>query len=609
MPASIISVDSNVSANSETPLTNPAAPRRLPQHLRYFYAVITWVRGPVPPIDVAFTPLFGPLQEWPSQVFVKVFKRRRSQVLVLIPYLLLWLLLFVIMVHYSRFADEVDGQAPLHFGCTTSLWAKNNLCGLNGESCLPFSNSSFAFRCPAECRAAGKVFNPRAVGDQVINYQTFVVGGPSPGNVQEGHYGTYRADSFICPAAVHAGVISNRYGGCGVLTRTGESSSFPASKRQGIQSIGFDAQFPSSFTFLDGFKMTACKDLRWHLFAVSIPFTTALSVISPYAAVPFYASFVGIFFHVALASDPPFASNPYELVSRALSRFLPAAFIAHFVWIYVLKRPHSRAPKVERTILYLGGLWIGALNNLTFEKMIPLQRLTPRDLQAQPGARAALAIVIMILIVIAIGQIYYLRISGQMPKMLGLYAAFGSSLGLLAAIPGTSLRIHHYILGLLLLPGCRVLTRPALLYQGLLVGLFINGVARWGYAGIIETYESLMGDGLYFSSVPSFYPAPTITRQNVSISWASPGEDLLDGGSVYGVAGLSVLVNDVERYKWRMDEETSNQGGQFTYPRKVGEKSYVRMAWMLRSGGTMDYTRAGVVEESGEWRPPTGGWS
>jgi hypothetical protein len=503
------------------------------------------------------------------------------------------------------------GCAGTGRGADALVRAKNNLCGLNGESCLPFSNASFGFRCPAECLSAGRVLNPRAVGDQIVSYQTFVVGGPGNTTEAAGDYGTYRADSFICPAAVHAGVISNRYGGCGVLSRTGEASSFPASKRHGIGSIGFDATFPSSFTFLDGFSMTACKDLRWHLFAVSIPFTTALSVVSPHAAIPFYASFVGIFFHVALASDPPYVTNPYGLVSRALSRFLPAAFIAHFVWIYILKRPHSRAPKLERSILYLGGLWIGALNNLTFDKIIPINRLTARDLEQQPGARGALVIVILILLVLVVGQVHYLRLSGQLPRMLALYAAFGTCLGLLAAIPGTSLRIHHYILGILLLPGCRVLTRPALLYQGLLVGLFINGVARWGYAGIVETYESLIGDGLVYSAIPAFEPPPLVTSENVTVFWPSPGELAADVAGVYGVRGLSLLVNDVERYEWRLDldENGGADGGEFTYTRIPGEKSYVRMAWMVRGGITMDFTRAGVVEVDGEWTAPENGRS
>jgi hypothetical protein len=133
-PAPSVSPLSTVSAgttNSRVPLTAAAAeavepppppPPTIARHRRYYNAVLTWIRGPDPPIDVAFTPIFGSLQEWPSRVFVKLCKRQRNQVLVLVPYLFVWLLLFVVVVHYSRFADEVDGEVPLHFGCSTSLW-------------------------------------------------------------------------------------------------------------------------------------------------------------------------------------------------------------------------------------------------------------------------------------------------------------------------------------------------------------------------------------------------------------------------------------------------------------------------------------------------------
>lgn len=490
--------------------------------------------------------------------------------------------------------------------------SKNNGCGLNGEGCLPFENSTVAFRCPADCITGSQVLNPRAVGTEVVAYRTFVVGGPTAEEASSKEsYGTYRADSFVCASAIHAGLITPRFGGCGVLSQIGESANFPSSDRNGISSISFDARFPSSYTFLPGVRSSSCRDLRWHLFAVSIPFTTVLSLVSPSPAIPFFATFAGIFFHVALASDPPYLTNPYDMVSRALSRFLPAIFIAHFLWSYVLRRPHRLAPNVERTILYLGGLWVGALTNITLDAMIPINRLTGRDLEQQPGAKAALAIIVIILCVLVVGQVHFLRLSGQLPTMLGVYAAIGVGLGLLASIPGTTLRIHHYIIGLLLVPGCRVCTRPALLYQGLLLGLFINGIARWGFAGIVETPGSLQGDGLYFSTVPEFLPAPVAAPGNVTVYWPWMPEAAGAPGSSNEAVGVSVIVNDVERYEWRaaMAGNTSVLEGEYTFSRGGGEKSYLRLAWMLRSGQTLDYTRAGVVEADGEWRAPEEGGS
>ena len=65
---------------------------------------------------------------------------------------------------------------------------------------------------------------------------------------------------------------------------------------------------------------------------------------------------------------------------------------------------------------------------------------------------------------------------------------------ILLVLPGLRLRIHHYILGLVFMPGTAFKVRPSLAYQGLLLGFFINGIARWGFDSIIQTPAAL-GEG------------------------------------------------------------------------------------------------------------------
>lgn len=462
------------------------------------------------------------------------------------------------------------------------------------------------------------MLNPRAVGDQLVAFRPFVIGGGDSD-------GVYRADSFICPAAIHAGLVSPRFGGCGILRRTGEQHAFVPAERHGIASLGFDTRFPSSYTLAPA-PGAACRDLRWHLLAVSVPFAAALSVVVPpaataAAAAAFYAAFTGVFFHVALASDPPSASDPYELVSRALARFVPAAFIAHVLWLYVLRPSHRRAARVELTLLFQAGLWLGALTNFTLDHLIPINRLTSRDLAQQSGARAALAAVVLVLVAVVLVQARHLRLAGALPPMLAFYAGLGSTLSLLAAIPGTSLRIHHYLLGLLLLPGCRLCTRPSLLFQGLLIGLFINGVARWGFAPIVETPSALRGgDGLFFSDVPALAPPPLVLPSNITLSWealagnATSSIDAADAANATQdassdepllITGVSVLLNDVERHLWR----GGPHAGEWTFARPAAEKLYVRIAWTSSAGSALDYSRAGIVGADGSWQPPPPGWS
>ncbi|PUU72787.1 LCCL domain-domain-containing protein [Tuber borchii] len=582
----------------ETPLSPTATPPDPP-----FMVIWRWMRGPNPPKDVTFTPFFAKWQDLPLRLLYRGrLRRRKWQLALLLLFWFAWLTTFITVIHNSRFISKVNGQKPYFLSCSSVLWSKNNLCGIDGEYCRPFVNSTAPFRCPAGCLKTN-VLNPRAVGEQIVAYQPLVIGGPS-GNSSDGllENAVYRSDSFICSAAIHSGLISNRYGGCGVFSLAGSQSYFPSSKRHGISSIMFDATFPSSFNFLSGVNTFRCHDLRWHLLAVSLLFTILSSLLITSIPVFFSSVFAGTFFHVALASDPPFSTNPYELVSISLSRFLPAAFCAFVIYKYAvtytlsLSRDHT----IEKTLLWLSGLWIGALNNITLDPIIPIYRLTGRDLRQQPHAITALVIVVLFLLVIVIFQAHFFRLTGRMPKYLLTYTGFGVGLSLLAAIPGSALRIHHYILALLLLPGTRLRNRMSLLYQGLLVGLFINGTARWGFAGIVETPESLRGrDGLYFSTIPRLaMPEIPPAGNNVTFFW--------EGMTTRGwEEGVSVVINDVERFR------VSGVSGAATWNRTrtaTGgwEKVYVRVGYW-GTGAMGDYTAAGVVEEDGTWRAPGSG--
>jgi LCCL domain len=75
------------------------------------------------------------------------------------------------------------------------------------------------------------------VGAEEINYQSLVVGGPT--EELDPLSTKYRGDSFVCGAAIHAGIFKDWRGGCGVLSRLGEGRNFPSVARNGIRSVGF----------------------------------------------------------------------------------------------------------------------------------------------------------------------------------------------------------------------------------------------------------------------------------------------------------------------------------------------------------------------------------
>lgn len=470
--------------------------------------------------------------------------------------------------------------------------SENNGCGLNGTSCLPFDDSSFAFRCAANCLSE-EVLNVRAVGAQDVIYEPLVVGGPTNGASDY----VYRGDSFICSAAIHAGTINNGEGGCGVVSLIGQQSNYPSVTRNGISSIGFDSSFPSSFTLES--TTTSCKDLSWQLLAVSVVYTTILSLFTRSPSVFFYSIVIGCYFQAALATDKPSNSDVATLVSEAIGDLLPALFIAMVMFkLYIRRSLEGLTAQFEKTILWLGPCWVATLADYTFE-LIPLQRLTDHDIRQEPGALSALIIIVFVIFFVFVGQAWAFRREGRLLRYLALYIGLGTCIGLLAAIPNEELRIHHYILGILLMPGTSIQTRPSLVYQGILVGLFINGVAKWGFDAILETASELQGDALLGTVIPA------ITALNESVSSIT----FAWNGIPAGYDGTSILVNDVERYR---DYNSSQDVQSFTWQRMIdGEPEYFRFAYFALSAAygleTGDYTKAGTWYANGTWQQMASG--
>ncbi|KAH8656489.1 hypothetical protein BGZ60DRAFT_417099 [Tricladium varicosporioides] len=583
--------------------SSPPTPRFLQDQSSYKYVkwvpvpvrrfcrfAVRWAQGPDPPQPYTITPFLPIIQELPIRWLDRYIPKRRHRIALLILYYFYWLLTFALVLRESTFATEIEGWgAPGNIGCGNTYWVPGNRCGLNGNECRPFNGSGFAFRCPANC-ASVMVLNPRAVGAQEIIYKPFVIGGPSQDSPP-----IYRGDSFICGAAIHAGIIDNAKGGCGVVTLVGEHSNYPSTKRHGIESVGFDATFPSSFSF---HTATSCeaKDARWSLLFVSLTYTILLSLFTTSPALFFFSIFTGLFTHVGLASDPPGHSSMAGLISNILGKFLPAAFCAFVMYQYmgVRRALAGLTAQVEKTIFWLGGCWVGALSNYTFE-WIPIQRLNAHDIKQQPGAKLALALIVIFLALIVIKQVFFFQREGRLVCYLGIYGIFISAILLSLIIPGLSLRIHHYILALLLLPGTSMQTRPALVYQGILVGLFINGIARWGFDSVLQTPAALQGDAPNYSALPRISQPKIQLGEDVSrisFSWLSPPEPF---------DGISVLVNDVERFRGYTDEGFAGDK-RFVWRRdpKKDEPEYFRFAYMQGSQ-SWDYTRAGIWERNGSW--------
>ena len=141
---------------------------------------------------------------------------------------------------------------------------------------------------------------------------------------------------------------------------------------------------------------------------------------------------------------------------------------------------------LEATVWYIGPFWVGVLANVTFGK-IPINRLLVSDIKSRPGALTALLIIIIVILVIVLNQLRVIRKTGWLPHYVGWYFAGGLVMLVLALLPDLTLRLHHYIVALLLLPATAFPTRLSAIYQAFLLGLVVNDGAAFGWDSILQT--------------------------------------------------------------------------------------------------------------------------
>ncbi|CAK7894736.1 hypothetical protein CAAN1_10S04478 [[Candida] anglica] len=521
---------------------------------------------------------------------------RPVQMAALVLYLALWLSLAcsILIPYWTIVPQGPSGDEVYSASCYSEeeFWrGKNAACGMNGELCSGFE-TDVVIRCPALCDRSW-TYSLIPIGDQLIKYRGYFVGGGSlqaSSSPKSTLSNPYRLDSYPCGAAVHAGLVSPFFGGCTKLSSSGPQAKFPSALgHYGVdESIPFLSFFPNSFVFkkLVG-EYTQCYDPRLFVLAMNILLGVPIVMFASGQVTYWVVSIVG-FWTIALATDPPMDvdasdnENFAALISLCMERFLPVCFILYVMWHCSVRRTlskrdsevvvveeqendndndfidqrerHANGPRRQSTTLtdrpsslnclffFYPLFWLGVLNNITFDRL-PVDRLTVSDLVTQPGALLAVGSIVTLIVTCALIQAYSIWLSGpdRFKKYLSIYITFALVIFILANIPGLILRIHHYILALILIPGCATRGRTALAFQGILLGLFLSGASRWGLASIVETVSSLKRDdpqGVLLP--PSFLSYNNITG---ILEWNSTTSIAL-----HGLDGVSLLVNDVERY-------------------------------------------------------------
>ena len=524
-----------------------------------------------------------------------------------------WILGFAYLAKslwYESAVVGVDGVArtPAFLSCTSTYWLRNAECGLDGQDCAPFYTPTGEvgqpFRCPANCVDV-TLLNPRAVGDELVNYQPLVVGGGDAN-------GTYRGDSFVCAAAIHAGIIKNSQGGCGSVRLVGAHAVFEGSSAHGIDSIGFESVFPIGYRFEATEGEGDCTDRRWEGYVVNAILSTVVGfVLRPKRIVWFWTLACVGYWHINLVSYPRSYPPP---IGAAIGDFLPFLFTCYAIWRLTVRFvwPAFAHLPVEGTFWTLAFWWLGVLLNVVFGK-VPIQRLVARDIRQQPGSLIAVIVIAVVVLLIALNQVRVMWKTGYLPKYVSLYIVGAVLVGLAAAVPGETLRLHHYIIALVLLPACAFPTRLCLVYTAFLLGMFTNGVARWSFDGLLEDNAVVQGDATGGTARPTFNTTQgTWSGAGGVVSWnAIPKDEAADWD------GYALLVDDVLRYQGSATsynlstlvdayakERVSDGQPQESMPSNEtiqGLPHYLRVAFSSQ-GSPGDFTRAAVaVLGNGTW--------
>jgi hypothetical protein len=192
------------------------------------------------------------------------------------------------------------------------------------------------------------------------------------------------------------------------------------------------------------------------------------------------------FWHVTLFSQPRSAPPDLEF---GFATFLPTLFVCYFFWEcaakWVLPVLVKRIP-LEGAVLYLGPYWITVLNNMTLDRL-PVDRLMLGDIKKRAGGILTLILGVVVVVLVLGNQMAVMRKTGYLESYLKWYSIGACGLVALALLPSLNLRVHHYIFAIMFIPGTAFPTRLSAIFQGFLFGMFLNGVAAWGFDGILQT--------------------------------------------------------------------------------------------------------------------------
>ena len=173
---------------------------------------------------------------------------------------------------------------------------------------------------------------------------------------------------------------------------------------------------------------------------------------------------------------------------------------------------------------------------------------TPSSIASRPGALVAVIIIAIILLVTILFQLWFFWRIGRLVLYLKIYGIILVAIIVLTLASGLTFRLHHYFLGMLLLPFCSIPTRISTIYAFIVLGMMLDGISRWGFDSILQTSRELVGDGAIGSSIPTFnmsYFNSSLANmtaneiRNVTIKWNPIPSNISSSWD-----GFSLMIDD-----------------------------------------------------------------
>jgi hypothetical protein len=98
--------------------------RWIPLPLRLVgWAIMRWVKGPIPSRDLLFRPLFPTIQERPVRFLERFFPKRRHKIALLLFLYSAWFLAWSLVLLHSTSAGHIEGIGkPNSISCAASFW-------------------------------------------------------------------------------------------------------------------------------------------------------------------------------------------------------------------------------------------------------------------------------------------------------------------------------------------------------------------------------------------------------------------------------------------------------------------------------------------------------